>query len=84
MVTTLLEIPGKSWYLTFALEIPAMSWNFKIFLTGKTAFLKGWSCFKYLGQFQLSRTGTRYGFEILHQRCKRVKTKSHKVWGDNS
>ena len=32
MVTTLLEIPGKSSNLTFVLEIPGKSWNFNIFL----------------------------------------------------
>ena len=32
MVTTLLEIPEKSWYLTFVLEMPGKSWNFNIFL----------------------------------------------------
>ena len=30
-------------------------------------------------QVQEFRIDTRYGFEILHQRGKRVKTKSHKV-----
>ena len=31
MVITLLEIPGKSWNLTFVLEPPWKSWNFNIF-----------------------------------------------------
>ena len=35
-------------------------------------------------QVQEFGTVTRYGLEILHQRGKRVKTKSQKVFGANS
>ena len=49
-------------------------------LTRKTAFFEGWS----LVQVQSCRTGTRCELEILHQRGRRIKTKSQKVYGTNS